>query len=356
MVNIHELLKRMAEERASDMHIKVGNSPILRVDNKITFLTDLAKLTPEDTFRIAYELMSDEQRRSFEQRDELDFSFGEPGIARFRVNAFRSRGAVQLAVRIVPYDILDVDALKLPKTLMKLVSQRRGLVLVTGPTGSGKSTSLAAIVHHINCTRSWHVITIEDPIEFIHKDIKSIITQREVGMDTKDFHTALSNVFREDPDVVMIGEMRDPETLHTALVASETGHLVLGTLHTSDAISSIARYVGAFPDYQQRQIRSQLSSALQGIVGMRLVPFRNERGLVPAVEILVATPYIRELIQDSERTNLILEAMEKGQHQGMQTFDMALAKLVEQDLITYEDALSYATSPKDFARLRKGIS
>ena len=355
MLDVEDLLKRMAEERASDMHVKVGNSPIMRIDNQITFLDDYPKLTPEDTFKIAYDLMNEEQRRFFEQRDELDFSFGLPGVARFRVNGFRSRGSVQLAVRIVPYDILDLDSLHLPKTVTKLVAQRKGLVLVTGPTGSGKSTSLAAIVNYINLTRRWHVITIEDPIEFIHKDNQSIITQREVGMDSKDFNTALRNAFREDPDVVMIGEMRDPEVLHTALVAAETGHLVLGTLHTSDAVSSISRYVYAFPDYMQKPIRNQLASALQGILAMKLIPQAKSRGLVPAVEIMVATPYIRELIME-EKANQILEAMEKGKHQGMQTFDMALAELVDNGLITYEDALASATSPKDFARLRKGIS
>jgi twitching motility protein PilT len=306
--------------------------------------------------KIGYSVMNDAQKEKFKRSSEIDIAYSVPGLGRFRVNVFQQRGTIGLVFRLIPVKILTLDELHLPSVLGSLSLKPRGLILVTGTTGSGKSTSLAAMLHHINQNRTSHIITVEDPIEYLHRDVKSIVNQREVGSDTLSFGAALKSALRQDPDVIMVGEMRDFETIETALVAAETGHLVMSTVHTVDATETINRIISVFPPYQQKQIRLQLAGVLQGIISMRLVPVSQGKGRAPAVEVLVATNMVKECIIDKDRTHELADVIASGYTQyGMQSFDQALMMLFKKKLITYEEALRQSTRPDDFALKVKGI-
>ncbi len=354
-LDVRDILQKAISEGASDIHLKVDSPPVIRVAGTIRKLQE-EPLSREDTFRIAFELMSEEHRGLFQRRNEVDFAFSLGGLSRFRMNIFRSRGAVQLSIRVVPLEIPDIKDLNLPAKLSEIAMLKRGLILITGPTGSGKSTTLAAMTEIINRNRSAHIVTIEDPIEFLFQDRNSIITQRELGQDTQSMATALNNVFREDPDVILIGEIRDRETLETALVASETGHLVMGTLHTSGAAATVCRIIDMFPGYQQQQIRTQLSGVLQAVISMKLLSRVDRPGLIPAVELLVVTPLVRDLILVSGREKELPDAMERGRLQyGMITLDSELARLYKKGMISEEDALASASNPGDLALKISGL-
>ncbi|NOZ69187.1 MAG: PilT/PilU family type 4a pilus ATPase [Deferribacteres bacterium] len=355
-VYIDTLLQKAVKMNASDLHIKAGSQPIVRVDGKLTVLHDEKRLTPDDTFEIATHIMSDAQMEQFKKSHDIDIAYGISGYARFRCNCYSQRGSVSMVFRYITYDIADIEELYLPVVLKKIALEPRGLILVTGTTGSGKSTTLASMIDYINSNKTDNIITIEDPIEFLHRDKNSIISQREIGYDTETFSKALRAAMRQDPDVILVGEMRDFETIQTALLAAETGHLVLSTLHTTDAVETINRIISVFPPYQHQQVRMQLASVLRAIISMRLVPRADETGRVPAVEVLVATATIKGCIVDPEKTRHIHDHIAEGFSQyGMQTFDQSLYGLLQRGLITYEDALSRATNPDDFALKVKGI-
>jgi len=355
-MNIDDLLKIAVERSASDLHLKVGNHPILRINGKLLPMVELKRLMQEDTIAMSFSIMNPDQKEKFKSQHELDMAYSVPGLGRFRCNVFQQRGAVGLVLRIIPTQVKSISDLNLPLILEKIADERRGMVLVTGTTGSGKSTSLAAMIDHINIHRIEHIITIEDPIEYLHRDKKSIVNQREVGHDTNSFSLALRSALREDPDVVLVGEMRDMETIETALLAAETGHMLLSTLHTLDATETINRIISIFPPHHQKQIRIQLASVLKAIISMRLIPMEDEKGRVPAVEILINTPYIQDCIVNPEKTKLIGEAIEQGISQyGMQTFDQSLFFLYERSLISYEEALKWATNPDEFKLKKSGI-
>jgi twitching motility protein PilT len=314
------------------------------------------KLTSEDTLNIAFSVMSGAQKDLFKKKNDIDIAYSVPGLGRFRCNAFVQRGTVGVVFRVIPMKILDIEQLNLPVVLKKISLEPRGLVLVTGTTGSGKTTSLAAMIDYINTNRTDHVMTIEDPIEFLHRDKSSVVNQREIGTDTESFGKALRAALRQDPDVILVGEMRDFETIQTALIAAETGHLVLSTLHTVDAAETINRIISVFPPYQHKQVRVQLASVLRAIISMRLAPRADGNGRVPAVEVLIATATIRGYIENPDKTKLIPEAIAQGFSQyGMQTFDQSLYGLYKDGLITYEEALRRTTNPDDFALKVKGI-
>ncbi len=355
-VTINELLKIAIDRRASDLHLKVGNSPIIRVDGHLIPIEEQPKLTQEDAINLAFSIMSNTQKEKFKQKSEMDLAYSAPGMGRFRVNVFQQRGTVGLVLRVVPVKILTIEELNLPPVLEKLAMEQRGLILVTGTTGSGKTTALASMIDFINRNRLGNVITIEDPIEYLHRDRKSIISQREVGADTESFSLALRSALRQDPDVILVGEMRDFETISTALMAAETGHLVMSTLHTLDATETINRIISVFPPYQQKQVRMQLASVLRGVISMRLVPRSDGNGRVPAVEVLIATQTIRECVIDPDKTRKIPDVLAAGQSQyGMQTFDQSLFFLFQKNLITYEEALRWCSNPEDFTLRVKGI-
>ncbi len=355
-MKIEDLLKVSVEKKASDVHLKVGNSPIIRLDGQLAPYEAIPKLTQEDAISIAFSIMNNYQKQRFKERSEVDLAYSAPGLGRFRVNIFQQRGSIGMVFRVIPTKILSVEELDLPTVVEKLALEARGLVLVTGTTGSGKSTTLGAMLDFINRNRTTNIITIEDPIEFLHRDRKSIVNQREVGSDTESFGVALRSALRQDPDVILVGEMRDFETISTALVAAETGHLVMSTLHTVDAVETINRIISVFPPYQQKQIRLQLASVLKGIISMRLVPRADDKGRVPAVEVMIATQTIRECIIDPERTRKIHDVIAAGATQyGMQTFDQSLYSLYQKKLITYQEALQWCTNPDDFALRVKGI-
>lgn len=355
-VDINALLNKAVQMKASDLHIKAGNQPIIRADGQIIPLQDERRLSPEDTLELAQSIMKDYQWEKFEKIHDIDIGYSVTGLGRFRCNCFLQRGSVGIVFRIVSMEILDIEELMLPAVLRKIALEPRGLVLVTGTTGSGKSTTLASMVDHINMNITKNIITIEDPIEFLHRDKKSIISQREIGHDTESFSKALRAALRQDPDVILVGEMRDFETIQIALVAAETGHLVLSTLHTSDAVETINRIISVFPPYQHKQVRRQLASVLKAIISMRLVPRADEKGRVPATEVLVATTTIKGCIEDPDKTKLIPEYLSEGFSQyGMQTFDQALLGLYQRGIITYDDAISRATNPDDFALKVKGV-
>ena len=347
MADIDGLLKMMADNGSSDLHLKVGSPPAVRLNGKLVVLRELPVLTPEATNALAMSMMDDRQKASFENHRELDFAYSLPGVGRFRVNVFHQRGSVGLTLRRVTTERSGIESLGLPSVVRRLAEEPRGLVLVTGTAGSGKTTTLAAMIDHINHTREGHIVTIEDPIEVLHQDVKCIVNQREIGIDTESYADALRHVVRQDPDVVLIGEMRDHETVSAALTAAETGHLVLSTLHTIDATETINRIIDFFPPYQQKQTRLMLASTLKGIVSMRLIPSING-GLVPAVEVMVMTGTIREYIMDSEKTYMIRDAMEEGEYYGMQTFDQSLLNLYSQNRITMDDAVAMAGNAHDF--------
>lgn len=355
-MDINELLKKASSLGASDIHIKVGSSPIVRIDGALTPMANENRLSQEDTLKLAFSVMSPGQREIFKKKNDLDLAYSVPGLGRFRCNIFIQRGTIGLVFRLIPMKIPTIEELLLPDILRKIALEERGLILVTGTTGSGKSTSIATMIDHINANRTDHIITIEDPIEYLHRDKRSIVNQREVGSDTESFGKALRAALRQDPDVILVGEMRDFETIQTALTAVETGHLVFSTLHTIDASETINRIISVFPPYQHKQVRIQLSSVLKAIISMRLVPRADGKGRVPAVEILIATAMIRDCILDPDKTKLIHDVITQGAiHYGMQTFDQSLFNLFKSGYITYEEALRRATNPDDFALKVKGI-
>jgi twitching motility protein PilT len=355
-MNLNDLLKLTFERRASDLHVKVGVPPILRIDGKLTPLETEKRLTQEDAIAIAFGIMNPAQKTKFKEKNELDMAYAVPGLGRFRVNVFQQRGSLGMVFRLVPAKIMNFDELMLPTVLSKIASEQRGLILVTGTTGSGKSTTLAAMIDYINTSRTANIVTIEDPIEFLHRDKKSIVNQREIGSDTFSFSDALRSALRQDPDVILVGEMRDFETISTALTAAETGHLVLSTLHTLDAAETINRIITVFPPYQQKQVRMQLASVVKGIMSQRLVARADGKGRVAAVEVMLGTLSVRESIIDENKTRQIPSIIAAGiTHYGMQTFDQSLLMLYKKGLITYEEAITTASNPDDFALKVKGI-
>ncbi len=353
---IDDLLRLAVEKKASDLHLKVGNNPYIRIDGILVPLGDNARVTPEEMLSMAFSMMTNRQKQKFKETAELDMAYGVAGLGRFRVNVFQQRGNVGMVLRVIPTKIRTIEELNLPKVVETICEEQRGLVLVTGTTGSGKSTTLASMVDRINTTRSDHVITIEDPIEFLHRDKRSFINQREVEVDTANFSTALRAALRQDPDVILVGEMRDLETIATALLAAEPGHLVFSTLHTLDATETIQRIIAVFPPPEQKQIRLQLAGTLKAVVSQRLVRCADEKGRVPAVEVMIATGYIRDCIINPEKTRMIHEAIAAGTSQyGMQTFDQSLYDLYTRNLISFEEALSRASNPDDFKLRVQGI-
>src|SRR5437762_2213485 len=322
-MHINDLLKIASERKASDLHLKVGSHPVLRINGELVPLVENKRLMQEDTIAMAFSIMSNRQKQKFKDNLEIDIAYSVPGLGRFRCNVFQQRGTVGLVLRVIPVKIMTVRELGLPTVLEKICNEQRGLILCTGTTGSGKSTTLAAMIDYINSQRCEHVITIEDPIEFLHRDKKSIVNQREVEVDTRSFAAALRSALRQDPDVILVGEMRDYETIETAITAAETGHLVLSTLHTLDATETINRIISVFPPHQQKQIRLQLSGVLKAVISMRLVPRADSHGRVPAVEVMIATPFIRDCIINKDKTKLIHEAIAAGASQsGMQPIDV----------------------------------
>ena len=355
-MHIDDLLRIAVERKASDLHLKVGNHPYLRVDGQLVPLGEMKRLTAEDMLNMAFSMMSNRQKQKFKESAELDLAYGVAGLGRFRVNVFQQRGNVGLVLRVVPTKIRNFDELNLPKVINKICEERRGLVLVTGTTGSGKSTTLAAMVDRINALRTDHIITVEDPIEFLHRDKKGIVNQREVEVDTHNFSVALRAALRQDPDVILVGEMRDLETIGTALLAAETGHLVFSTLHTLDAVETIQRIIAVFPPPEQKQIRLQLAGTLKAVVSQRLVRKSDDVGRVPAVEVLISTSFVRDCIINPDKTRMIREAIAAGTSQyGMQTFDQSLYDLYSSSLITYDEALNNASNPDDFKLRVQGI-
>ena len=356
-MHIDDLLKIAMERKASDLHLKVGNFPHVRVDGELVPLSDQPRISAEDMLNMAFSMMSNRQKQKFKENAELDMAYGVAGLGRFRVNVFQQRGNVGLVLRVIPTKIKPLDELFLPKIIDQICEEQRGLVLVTGVTGSGKSTTLAAMIDKINSTRPEHIMTIEDPIEFLHRDKKGFVNQREVEVDTPSFGSALRASLRQDPDTILVGEMRDLETIQTALHAAETGHLVFSTLHTLDAVETINRIISVFPPPEQKQIRMQLAAVLKAVVSQRLVKRADGPGRVPAVEVLVTTAYIRECIVTPEKTRAIKEALAAGVSQyGMQTFDQSLYDLYTKGLISYETALENASNPDDFKLRVQGIS
>jgi twitching motility protein PilT len=356
-MELNEILQIALRAGASDIHLKAGLPPMFRVDGALIPLKDARRLPPEEIGRMAFGIMNDYQKEKYKQTNEVDLAYGVPGLGRFRVNVFQQRGTLGVVLRVIPFKIQTIEQLMLPKVLEKVAAEQRGLVLVTGTTGSGKSTTLAAMIDHVNATETCHIMTIEDPIEFLIRDKRSIVNQREVGVDTMSFGQALKSALRQDPDVILVGEMRDLETIETALTAAETGHLVMSTLHTLDATETINRIISAFPPYQQKQVRLQLGSVLRAVISQRLVPRADGKGRVPAIEVLLATGRVRELIEDKDRTKEIPDAIAQGHlSYGMQTFDQSLMALLKGGLISYEESLRQATNPDDFALRVSGIS
>ncbi|HUO52934.1 MAG TPA: type IV pilus twitching motility protein PilT [Gemmatimonadaceae bacterium] len=353
--NFKAVLQRMIQQNASDLHLKVGRPPVLRINGDLSTL-DIPPLRPEDLKVLAEQIMTPKQVKEFAENKEADFAIGVPGIGRFRVNVYQQRGTIAYALRAVPYQVKTVAELNLPPVVEEISMRPRGLVLVTGVTGSGKSTALAAMIQHINEKRHANVITIEDPIEFLHRDNKSSINQREVGADTGSFSVALRRVLRQDPDVILIGEIRDIETLEVALKAADTGHLVFSTLHTTDATQTINRVISFYAPHQQNEVRFTLASALAAVISLRLVPRADGKGRVPAVEILVNTAAVRDQIRDMTKSLNIPDLIKEGTVQyGMQTFDQSLMQWYTKKLISYEQALFYATNPSEFALRTQGV-
>jgi len=356
-MELNEILSLSVKAKASDIHIKAGLPPIYRINGSLRPLPKGPRLSGDAIANMADGIMNDRQRMIFEETHELDMAYGVPGLGRFRANVFSQRGSVSMVFRLIPFEILSIEDLLLPEIIKKIAMEPRGLVLVTGATGSGKSTTLASIIDYINANRTVHIVTIEDPIEFLHRDKKSIVNQREVGFDTENYGNALKSALRQDPDVILVGEMRDMETVETALHAAETGHLVLSTLHTIDAQETINRIISVFPPHHQRQVRAQLSGILKGVISQRLVPKIDGKGRVPAVEIMVSTARVRELIDDPEKTKQLRETIQAGfTTYGMQTFDQSLMNLYNNKLITFDEALRQSSNPDDFKLKVSGIS
>ena len=349
-INLRALLEEMIEREASDLHITAGERPKLRIDGEITHSRIEYVLNPKDTLQLAYSILTEQQKKRFETEDELDFSFGIQNLARFRGNAFKQRGCVSLVVRQIPFQVKTFDQLQLPPIVAKLSEKPRGLVLVTGPTGSGKSTTLAAMIDKINREWKGHIITVEDPIEFIHRHQGCIVNQREVGTDTKSFAAALKYALRQDPDVVLIGEMRDLETIQAGLTIAETGHLAFATLHTNSCAETINRIIDVFPSHQQSQVRTQLAFVLEGVITQVLLPKAKGRGRVMACEIMVCTPAIRALIRD-DKVHQITSAMQSGKKYGMQTMNDSLYQLYMAREVALEECLRSTSEPNDFLRM-----
>jgi twitching motility protein PilT len=348
--NLRALLEEMVSRNASDLHVVAGERPKLRIDGDITNASVDSQMSPKDTLQIAYSVLTEQQKKRFELEDELDFSFGIQNLARFRGNVFKQRGCVSMVVRQIPFAIKTFDELGLPGSIAKMAEKPRGLVLLTGPTGSGKSTTLAAMIDKINRERKGHIITVEDPIEFIHRHQGCIINQREIGSDTKSFANALKYALREDPDVILIGEMRDLETIQAALTIAETGHLAFATLHTNSAAEAINRIIDVFPSHQQSQVRAQLAFVLEGIVTQTLLPKAQGKGRVMAAEILVVTPAIRALIRD-DKVHQIYSSMQAGKKWGMQTLNDALYQLYMNREVTADECLRVSGDPTEFQRM-----
>ncbi len=356
-LELNDILKVAVKAGASDIHIKAGLPPIFRIDGSLYPYKEAPRLSPDVVNKMAYGIMNKSQQEKFKENMEIDLAYGVPGLGRFRVNVFQQRGTVGVVLRVIPFNILGLEQLNLPPIIGKISLEPRGLILVTGTTGSGKSTTLAAMIDLINSNRTSHIVTIEDPIEFLHRDKKSIVNQREVGFDTTAFALALRSALRQDPDVILVGEMRDFETIETALLAAETGHLVLSTLHTLDATETINRIITVFPPYQQKQVRLQLSAVLKGVISQRLVPRADNQGRVPAVEVLISTARIRECVEDKDRTKEIHDAISVGfTSYGMQTFDQSLLQLYRKRLITLDEALRQCSNPDDFKLKISGVS
>jgi twitching motility protein PilT len=356
-MDLIEILTIAVKARSSDIHIKTGLPPVVRIDGRLRPIPNAPRLSGETVGAMAESMMNARQKKQFEENYEVDLAYGVPGLCRFRVSVFHQRGTVAMVFRAISFGIPSLETLNLPLVLKKISAEERGLVLVTGTTGSGKSTTLAAMIDYINESRTCNIITVEDPVEFLHRDKKSIISQRELGFDTLSFSSALKGALRQDPDVILVGEMRDLETIETAMHAAETGHLVMSTLHTLDAAETINRIISVFPPYHQRQIRMQLSGVLKAVISQRLVPRADGKGRVPAVEVMIGTARIRECIDDKEKTKLIPEAIAQGHvNYGMQTFDQSLMQLLTGKMITYEEAMRQSSNPDDFALKISGIS
>lgn len=334
-MHIDEILAAAVAEKASDIHITVALPPMFRVNGVLVPMAGAEKLDPADTHRLVYQMFSERQQVLFAERGELDFSYGVPSLGRFRVNAFKQRGSISAALRVIPTQVPDAKTLGLPEIILQLTKKHQGLILVTGPTGSGKSTTLACMIDTINRERDCHIITLEDPIEYLHRHNKSIINQREIGLDSHSFASALKASLRQDPDVILVGELRDLETISTALTAAETGHLVLATLHTNNAIGTVDRIVDVFPPHQQAQIRLQLASVLEAIIAQQLLPRADGKGRVAAFEILLATPAVRNLIREA-KTYQIMSLIQTGSRIGMKSFDMAYKELLAKGLVSRE--------------------
>jgi len=355
-MTIDELLRTACENKSSDLHLKVGNYPYVRVDGDLRPLTQYPRISSEEMLNMAFSMMTNRQKQKFKENTELDMAYGVAGLGRFRVNVFQQRGNVGMVLRVIPTKIRTLEELYLPKIIDRICEENRGIVLVTGTTGSGKSTTLAAMIDRINSARTDHIITIEDPIEFLHRDKKGFVNQREVEVDTASFGAALRAALRQDPDVILVGEMRDLETIHTALLAAETGHMVFSTLHTVDATETVQRIIAVFPPPEQKQIRLQLAGTLKAIISQRLVRKSDGIGRVPAVEVLITTEYIRDCIINPDKTRLIRDAVAAGVSQyGMQTFDQSIYDLYAQGLITLDEALANATSVDEFKLRIAGI-
>lgn len=355
-MELNEVLAIATKGGASDIHLKAGLPPMFRVNGSLLPLKNGKRIAPEELSRMALSIMNNFQRERFKQFNELDLAYGVPGLGRFRVNVFQQRGTVGIVLRVIPFKVRSLDELRVPPILKTIAMEERGLVLVTGTTGSGKSTTLAGMIDHINTHKTVHVMTVEDPIEFLIRDKRSVINQREVGVDTMSFSQALKSALRQDPDVILVGEMRDLETVETALLASETGHLVLSTLHTLDATETISRIVSVFPPHQQRQVRLQLGATLRAVICQRLVPTKDGKGRIAALEIMRCTPRIREMVEDKDRTKEVEEAIAEGHiSYGMQTFDQALMQLFKTAFITYDEALRQASNPSNFALRVQGV-
>ncbi|MDF1579837.1 MAG: type IV pilus twitching motility protein PilT [Desulfuromonadales bacterium] len=356
-MELNDILGIALKSRASDIHLKAGLPPVYRIDGALRPLPKAPRLDGTQMMKMADQIMNDKQRMLFQEIHEVDLAYGVPGLGRFRANVFSQRGTVSMVFRAIPFDILGVDDLNLPPVIKKIANEQRGLILVTGATGAGKSTTLAAIIDYINANRTSHIVTIEDPIEYLHRDKKSIINQRELGIDTESYAGALRSALRQDPDVILVGEMRDMETIETAMHAAETGHLVLSTLHTIDATETINRIVSVFPPHHQQQIRGEIAGVIRGIISQRLVPRADGKGRVPAVEVMISTARTRELIESKERTRQIKDAMQQGyETYGMQTFDQSLLLLFKRQFITFEEALRQSSNPDDFKLKVSGIS
>jgi twitching motility protein PilT len=352
MFDVDAALMTVIEKEASDLHLKVPSQPMIRQYGKLVAVEDSEPLRPEDTEATLFHMLTDEAKlEAFRSEREVDFSYSVPGVARFRVNAFVQRGSVSLVCRAIPFEIKSVDELLLPPVIDEIADEERGLILLTGTTGSGKSTTLAAMIDHINTGYAKHIVTIEDPVEFLHRDKNSIINQREVGEDTASFARALRRVLRQDPDVILVGEMRDEETVRTALSAAETGHLVLSTIHTVDAAESVNRIIDFFPQAEQRQARAMLAGTLKAVISQRLVPTPDGNGRVATCEILRMTGRVRDMIINPDETGKLPEVISEGAYYGMQTFDQALLYHVQQGRVAMNDALKAATHPHDFKLL-----